>query len=112
MVQLTVEEQGAIDDLSRQGNAPLTIHKKINAKRRKRDISPADKTTIYWYLDGGTHKKRKPETRGREETLTNADLRKLQQARWRLLKKADGEFRVTYKEIIEEAGLLTSAPNA
>ena len=41
------------------------------------------------------------EKRGKKQILSKACQRKLEQARKRMLKRADGDVRVTYKDIME-----------
>ncbi len=60
---------------------------------------------MYNYINGHTHKRNKDETRGRHAILTRADVRKLMQARRRLIKSAAGESAVTYAMIMDEASL-------
>ena len=51
-----------------------------------------------------SYKRGAKETRGQKRLLTKLQVLRLDQARPRLLKRADGEWRVTYAMIIEEAG--------
>jgi hypothetical protein len=104
--QLTVKEQAMVDDIVRaKQDKPMEAVQKINAERRKRKVEEVHKSTVYRYIDGATHARGRTEKRGRKQALTKADTQKLQQSRRRLLKKADGEYRVTYADIIKEAGL-------
>ena len=63
------------------------------------------KQAVYNYVNGVTHRRGVEETRGRNKLLTKADVRKLIHARRRLIKKAKGEARVRYGDVIEAARL-------
>ena len=73
---------------------------KLKAKR----LSP---NTVYTYCNGHTHKRGKVETRGRKPVLSKGDVRKLMQARRRLIQKNKGRKRIKYADIMEEAALDT-----
>ena len=51
-----------------------------------------------------SYKRGATETRGRKRLLSKLQILRLDQARLRLLKRADGEWRVIHAMIIEEAG--------
>ena len=80
-------------------------HRLLSKKREACGQEPLEKTAVYRFLRGETHRTGTSETRGRHKILTNADLRTLQQARRRLIKKADNEERITWKMVIDEADL-------
>ena len=62
------------------------------------------KSAVYRYVNGNTHLRGREEKRGLK-VLRRKDIVKLEAARRRPLKKADGEYRVKWADIIEEAGL-------
>ena len=78
---------------------------KVNEKRMKKNIRPVEKSCVHRYARGETHTPGTEETRGRKVVLTNNDKLRLDQARRRLIRKADNDYRVTYKDVIEEAGM-------
>ena len=104
--QLTVEEQTLVDKVLRQDKGgPLDALRKINAARAKRKIAELNKSSIYRFVSGTTHARGRSETRGRKRALSKKDVSKLDKTRKRLLKEADGAYRVTYKDIQTEADL-------
>ena len=64
-----------------------------------------DKSTVYRFIRGETHVRGAPETRGRHNTFSRQDIRKLQQACVRLIRAADSEEGVTWEDVLEEAAL-------
>ena len=111
MPQLTVAEMGVIDGMVRsERKRPLDAWRALTTARqqikvRGRKLKGPSKAAVYNYLTGHTHKRNKDETRGRHAILTRADVRKLMQARRRLIKSAAGESAVTYAMIMDEASL-------
>ncbi len=67
------------------------------------------RSTVYLYLKGLSHKRGATEKRGRKRALSKRDVRTLDAARRRLIKRADNEVRVTYADIVKEAGLTDVA---
>ena len=84
---------------------PMDALAKVNRARAKSGVEEAARSTVYRFIAGATHVRGKKGTRGREPTLTRADVRTLDQTRKRLLKEADSERRITWETIQEEAGL-------
>ena len=78
--------------------------KQVNDRRKKNDVAPLDKSSVYRFLKGSTHKRGRIETRGRRKSVTKADVRKLDRSRVKLIKKAKGEKRVTWADVISDAG--------
>lgn len=111
MPQLTVAEMGVIDGMVRsERKRPLDAWRALTTARqqikvRGRKLKGPSKAAVYNYINGHTHKRNKDETRGRHAILTRADVRKLMQARRRLIKSAAGESAVTYAMIMVEASL-------
>ena len=115
---LTLAEQEYVSSLiKRDRKPPMEAFKALVKQREDHGESAPNKSTFYRYLNGQTHAPLKQETRGRHKLLRKADVRKLQQSRRRLAKAADSEKRITYEDILEEAGLdsdpsLKTAANA
>ena len=108
--QLTLDEQLRIDSWMREDKAsPAQAWHDVNARRQVQGIAPVHKSTVHRYAKGATHAMGAAESRGRPKSLSRADVRKLDLARRRLVKKANNEARITYAEVIEEAA-LKSAP--
>ena len=106
---LTCEELSRIDNILRteKGSATDAL-RLINAERRKTKVREVDKSTVYRYVKGLTHTRGVAETRGRKRSLSKTDISKLDKARRRLIKRANNEYRVTYKDVISEAGMCGS----
>ena len=77
----------------------------INIARARRCVEPTSAATVSRYCQGKTHRRGVAEVRGRPPALTRAHIRCANLARKRLIKQADGERRVTWAMVIEEAGL-------
>lgn len=103
---LTPSERRLIDKMVRGDQArPTDALHKINEKRLKLNIRPVEKSCVHRYVKGLTHDPYTQETRGRKRALTKKDINTLDQARRRLIRMADNDVRVTYQDVIEEAGL-------
>ena len=104
--RLTRAERRLIDSMVRHMKASATDSlREINKKRAKKNEPQVEKTCDHRYVQGLTHKPETQETRGRKPILTKEHIRSLDQARRRLIRAADNDHRVTYKDVIEEAGL-------
>ena len=109
MPQLTIENQRLIDDVCRRNRrSGADALRGVNLQREKRHLEPVEKKAVYQYIRGATHVRGATETRGRKAILTRRDVVLLQQARRRLIKRADGDHRVTYQMIMDEAALPSS----
>ncbi len=96
MPQLTISEQNKIDKMVRsEKGAPIDAWRALKAARGKvriggRKLKGPSMQAVYNYVHGVTHHKGATEARGREKILTKADIRKVMQARVRLIKQAMG----------------------
>ena len=77
----------------------------MNAKRQKEDVQEAHTSTVHRFCRSLTHKSGVTETRGRKSVLSRRDILRLDQSRRWLIRRADNDFRVTFAEVIKEAGL-------
>ena len=104
--QLTPGEMQQIDDIIRKEKGKQ-IHalRAVNAERMKAKRVPLNKGTISRYVGGKSHRRGVQEKRGAKRKLSTSDMKRLEQSRRRLIKRADGETRVTYADVIEEADL-------
>ena len=82
----------------------MEILTKVNAKRQKLKVELAAKQTIYRYINGYTHRCGHPEKRGRKRILAKGDVRKIDQARRRWIKRASSQKRVTWVQIYKASG--------
>ena len=107
IVHLTEEELALVDKTMRKDHGTATdAWNKVNAKRRLHGTRELEKSAVHRYVRGRCHQRgQRIERRGRKRKLSKQNERELDQARVRLLKRADGEFRVTYHDIVKEAGL-------
>ena len=104
--QLTLAEQSKIDDVLRKEKGTATdALSRVNAGRLRKGIRTLEKSAVHRYAKARTHKRSSPETRGCKKLLTKRDVRTLDQARRRLIIKADNEVRITHAAVIKEAGL-------
>ena len=106
--QLTPQERRRIDSIvRRQKRLPSDAMAAINTARARRGVTETSLATVVRYCKGETHCRGRAaaETRGRPPALTRAQIRAANVARKRLVQKADGESRVTWAMVIEEAGL-------
>ena len=103
--QLTPSERRVIDNMVRVKKAsPTDALLKINEKRMKSNLRPVEKSCVHRFVKGSTHKLTTQETRGRNTVLTKKDINSLDQARRRLIRRADNDARVTYSDVLKEAG--------
>ena len=104
--QMTADEMDLIDKIVRKkGKTPTHALRCVNAIRKKEKVRPLGKHAVHRYVGGDTHRRDATESRGRKRALSPCEVRKLDRARRRLIKKAKTEKRVTYANVVEEAGL-------
>ena len=89
--------------LKGQGLAVNDIHRHLCTVRSRRGMGCPDVTSVRRALKGKTFKRGTVETRGGPRALTLRNLRALDQARKRLIAKADGEYEVHWDDIIKAA---------
>ncbi len=83
---------------------PLEILDRLNKSRARRNIKPVSRSAVYRYVGGVSHKRGRKETRGRKPILGTKDVQTLNRIRRKMIKSADNETRITYSDLIEEAG--------
>ena len=111
--QLSVAERNLINRMVRsERKSPSEAWKALQNRRnagqgKGKRVKGPSKHAVYDYVHGKTHVQGVSETRGRRNTLTKADVRKLMQTRKRLIRQAKGEKRIRYSDIFEEAALET-----
>ena len=104
--QLTSAERTLVDKLVRtEGKTPAQALRRVNAKRKKENVQEVHKSTVHRFCRGLTHEAGATESRGRKSILSRKDITHLDRTRRRLIQKADNEHRVTYADVIKEAGL-------
>ena len=110
--QLTVSEMTKIDVIMRVEKGSATdASRQINELRRTAKVKCVHKNTVHRYAGGLTHQRGALEKRGRKRVLSKLDVRRLDQARRRLIKRSANTYRVTYDAIIKEAALPHSPGN-
>ena len=102
--QLTVAERSRINSLMCSAGASATDALRAINKERK-IVAKVDISTVYRYAKGSTPKLGAAEARGRPKSLSKGQIRRLDQARRRLIKRANNQTRVTYAAVIAEAAL-------
>ena len=106
---MTVDEQNVIDNVMRKEKGTATdALRRINEQRQEANIKCIDKSAVHRYAQGLTHKRGAEEQRGRKRALSKQDVRTLDQARRRLIKRENNQHRVTYESVVEEAALSSS----
>ena len=86
-----------------QGGTAAQLHRKLAEARRRKGGSGPDLTSVRRGLKGVTFKRAKVETRGRKRALTNVNMRALEVARKRLIKKAESQYEVHWDDVIKAA---------
>ena len=71
-----------------QGGKPMDALRAVNASRQKKGLPEINKSAIYRFCKGETHRLGCAETRGRKRKLTKADAYNLDRTRRRLIKAA------------------------
>ena len=100
----------------REKKSPTDAWRAINEERAKKPrrerFAPLSKQSVHRYVNGETHARGRSETRRRKRKLSKLDELRLDQSRRRLIKQADGEYRVTHQSIIDETSktALTNEP--
>ena len=98
--QLSDQEQDTIDKyVRREGKSPVVALEAVNKERNKKGIEAANKSTVYRYINGETHRRSRGEKRGRSKSLSKAEEWMLCKTRKRLVQAADGQRRVTHAEV-------------
>ena len=87
--------------------SPTDAWRAVNRARERKGVSGVDKSAVHRYVRGETHRRGQQETRGRKRALSARQVRSLDTARVRLLRKADNDHRVTYADVQKEAGLAS-----
>ena len=103
--QLRPQELALIDKIvGAQKETPTQAWKTVCVNRAKEGkFLPPDPATVHRYVKGETHKRDASENRGAKRMLTRMDVLRLNQARRRLVKRYDGEYRVTHQMVLDEA---------
>ena len=107
MPQLTSAEQNLVDSITRaQRKSGADAWRAVNKLREHKGIGIVSVTAVHNYVNGITHTRGRPERRGKGQSkLATSHVGKLMAVRRRMIKKANNEKRVTYADVIAEAGL-------
>jgi hypothetical protein len=107
MPQLTSAEQNLVDSITRaQRKSGADAWRAVNKLRENKGIGSVSVTAVHNYVNGITHTRGRPERRGKGQSkLAPSHVKKLMAVRRRMIKKANNEKRVTYADVIAEAGL-------
>ena len=93
-VQLTKAERAQIDNIVRTKQmSAIEALRQISTARKRNTVREVEKSSVDRYVRGLTHKPHVPEKRGRKRSLSKKDVRSLDQARRRLIKRAENEER-------------------
>ena len=100
VAHLTDAEKNLVDRITRHKKGSVTeALQAVNKGRDKRGEDQVTRSPVYRYVSGRTHTRKGNETRGRPKVVTKGMVRKLQQARRRLCKKANSEQRIIHERI-------------
>ena len=108
---LSASDLGRMATWAGQGRTPIQIHAILSRSRVRRGLVPPNLTTIRRALRGATHKRGIRETRGRKSKLTPEQLRRLNLARKRLIREAEGEAEVHIGHVMKKAHISHVAPS-
>ena len=100
---LTDEELDVIHTKMYQRWSRHAILNEITQMRKARCVEPPQIWAIRRAMRGCTHKRCRVETRGRRPALTEKQGQRLDVARQKLVRKADGEYEVTYAALLKSA---------
>ena len=104
---LTKQEIDTLRVKSGEGKTPIQIHTWFEKARRRQGIESPNLTNVRKLLKGNTYKGNVLEVRGRKRILTRKQILKLNTVRKSLLKKADGEDKVTWENVLRVGRLAT-----
>ena len=79
------------------------IHQAVVDMRVARGVEPPQIWAIRRAMKGCTHRRAPVETRGRKSSLTDKEVQRLERTRQNLVRKADGEYEVTYAALMKAA---------
>ena len=88
-----------------KGNTPMQVHEKLRDSRKLKGQQGPSLDAVRRALKGKTHKRGRKETRGRKPKLTPFQLKKLNQKRVQLIKKADNDEEVHIEDVMAAAGI-------
>ena len=104
--QLTTHEQDLIAKVvARSGATASDALRAANDLRVRRGLPELHRSSVHRFIHGLTHRRSKPERRGRPCSLTKRDLKKFETSRRKLIRKAKGQRYVSYKDIAHDAGI-------
>ena len=90
-------ELDQMDAWSSQGQTPVEIHRRLQAAHERAGKDGPDLTSVRRALKGQTFRRSRKESRGRHRILSQTNLRAVDRARKKLIKKADGEYEVHWE---------------
>ena len=103
---LSDREQDTVDNYVRcKGKPAMQALEAINKERMKNGIDLANKSTVYRYINGETHRRGRAEKRGRPKSMCKGDETMLYKTRKKLIQKANGQHRVTHADVLKKSGL-------
>ena len=96
---LTPAELDFIHAQDAMGKSPAQLHRALASRRARREIVAPTLRRLRDALRGTTYKRSRKETRGRKRKLSRRNVLKMNHARKRLIKKAQGEREVRWEDI-------------
>ena len=100
---LTPAELDFIQEKERLGKDVLDIYAVLKSRRQKKGIAAPHITNFRKLLKGKTYKRNRTETRGRKTKFTKRMVYKMNAVRKSLIKKAENEREVRWRDIQKSA---------
>ena len=107
---LSASELDKIHQLTADGLTPVQVHKTLSAARRRARQPPANLTTIRRAIAVRTHQAGAPERRGRKRLFSRVRVKSLNTVRKALIKKAQGEREVHWRDILRSGRVRRGHP--
>jgi hypothetical protein len=90
--------------------APVQVHEKLLAWRTRRGLDCPDLTNVRRVLRGESYRQGLVETRGKKRLITRRQVLAMNAKRKELVKKAEGEHEVRWKDVIKKTRGVTLKP--
>ena len=100
-----VEQRTILKAIYKKGKTKADALRAVNVLREKKGMVATSRSSIHRFTTGVTHRHNTKEKRGRKKILKKSHTRKLDRSRLKLIREADSEWPVTYKAVMEDAGM-------
>ena len=100
---LTPQELDFVTAKRAMGKGPVEIHRMLEQKRARKGVKAPHLTSLRHVLKGHTYRRGMVETRGRKPRYTKRMILKMNKTRKDLIKEADGNREVRWKDVVKKA---------